>query len=163
MVFLWSHYYSQKCAWQHYNCNDHLSHNCIDTIYKQSFVLTWKGLSWKAHQCVQSSSKSRNHLVGINSWSCSFSHLKRTVSQGTLALSSLVCRWTPPRDDFWSWLSYFDTDFSSAVWLLGREMNSKTKQNHPPQYFMKGEKNHNVLGCLSNSNRFSTWAESAVH
>ena len=135
MVLLWSHYYSQKRAWHHHNCNDNLSHNCIDTIYEQSFVLTWKGLSWKAHQCVQSSSKSRNHLVGINSWSSSFSHLKRTVSQGTSALSSLVClldsseRWFLELGELlWHRFRISSLSFRES------EIDSKTKQNKKPHH-----------------------------
>lgn len=91
VVLLWRHYSAQRRAWQHYNRSGHLSHNCIDMIHKEPFVLTWKGLRWKPHQCVQSSSKNQNHLLGLNSGSSSFSPLKRTVSQGTLALSSPVC------------------------------------------------------------------------
>lgn len=120
-------------------------HNCIDTLHKQPFVLTWKELSWKAQQCAQSSSKSRNHLVGINSWSPSVSHLKRTASQATSAVLPAYC-WVPLGDDFWSWLSCFDTYLSAAVWVLGRERNSKRKEINPLEYFLKGGENCKVLG-----------------
>lgn len=49
---------------QHHTRGDHGSHNCIDTLYKQPFVLTWKELSWKAQQCVQSSSKKLESFGG---------------------------------------------------------------------------------------------------
>lgn len=54
--------------------------------------------------------------------------------------------WAPLGDDFWSWLSCFGTCLSSAVGVLGRERNSKRKLSNPLKYFMKGRKNHEILG-----------------